>query len=197
MLDEYLTGRPLAHICDELIAPAMRHIGELWSHSDEGIFIEHRATDICVQAITLVRSLVPVYRPGTGPTALGAAPAGDPYLLPSMIVSTVLASEGWSAINIGPDTPWDVLARSAKKQQASLVWVSLSVPIPWKQLKKRINTLSSSILEHGGHLVIGGRESNNLTGGLPENAIVVSSMVELGAYARGLRSRPSSGGASI
>ena len=196
VLDEYLSGKPLAQTCDELVTTAMCCIGDLWNHSEEGIFIEHRATDICVQAINQVRSLMLNISPKEGPISLGAAPAGDPYLLPTMIASAVLASEGWSATNIGPDTPWDVLARSAKAQSASLVWVSVSTAIPPKPLGKHIETLASSLSEHGCQLVIGGRELGTPSGQLPDNAVTLSSMIELAAYARGLRSRPVRGGAT-
>jgi excisionase family DNA binding protein len=37
--------------CDGPILAAMTRLGELWRHDSQGIFLEHRATDLCVQAV--------------------------------------------------------------------------------------------------------------------------------------------------
>ena len=61
--------------------------GALWKHKEAGIFQEHRATDISIQALSRLRQVLP--RPTKGPRAVGCAPSGDPYILPSLAVATM------------------------------------------------------------------------------------------------------------
>ncbi|HKJ89362.1 MAG TPA: excisionase family DNA-binding protein, partial [Gammaproteobacteria bacterium] len=56
---QYLDGRPLTQLLDSVLAPAMRRIGDLWRESEEGIFIEHRAVDICERILDRFRELSP------------------------------------------------------------------------------------------------------------------------------------------
>src|SRR5688500_2338784 len=58
VLARYLGGTPLAAVLDGPVARAMHRLGELWKHDDRGILIEHRATDICVQAVNHLRQLI-------------------------------------------------------------------------------------------------------------------------------------------
>ncbi|MDH3584128.1 MAG: hypothetical protein OER86_07925, partial [Phycisphaerae bacterium] len=98
VLSAYLGGETISSLCDGPIHSAMNRIGELWEHGDQGIFIEHRATDICLQALNQVRGLLGPAPPGA-PVAVGGAPATDPYALPSLMAATTLASRGWSEMN--------------------------------------------------------------------------------------------------
>jgi len=91
LLSHYLAGRTIAELCDGPVRAAMHRIGELWAHDAEGIFIEHRATDACIQALAHLRStLEPVPR---APVAIGGAPEDDPYMLPSFMAASACSSE--------------------------------------------------------------------------------------------------------
>jgi len=59
LMELYLAGRSLAWICDGPLQQAMARIGEIWRHDPRGIYLEHRATDICLQSLRLLRSLIP------------------------------------------------------------------------------------------------------------------------------------------
>ena len=48
ILTLYLGGRTVAEICDEPIRFALGRIGELLHDRHEAIYLEHRATDVCV-----------------------------------------------------------------------------------------------------------------------------------------------------
>lgn len=182
ILSLYLAGNSVASICDGPLAEAMAEIGQLWHQSTTGIYIEHRATDLAVTALGQVRSFLP--EPAAdAPVAVGGAPAGDPYILPSLAAATVLASVGWREMNLGPDIPLDSLAEAAKDTGARLAWLSVTAEQPAKLFKRRIQHLARQLYESGTTLVLGG-------GGLPfvakgPNLWTGRSMAELAAYARG------------
>jgi methanogenic corrinoid protein MtbC1 len=179
----FLGGRPLAWVFDELMRDALAEIGTLWEHGQEGIFIEHRAIDICISAVARLRGALP-QPPADAPVAIGGAPANDPYLLPSQMVAAVLQDVGWQSINLGPDTPLDVLAGGANVHQAQLVWLSCSSDQAFARLKPRLGEFAESMAAHGRRLILGGRAGETR---LSNDRIVrIDTMRELDAFARGV-----------
>lgn len=164
LLELYLAGHAPAAIFDGPMRQAMARLGELWQHSDAGIYIEHRATDICIQSVNLLRSLIAPAPAAPGgaqaeddrPVALGGAPEDDPYVLTSIMVACVLAELGYREVNLGPDTPRDSLIAAARHYRPQLVWLSCStgdtLPTPGA-----LASLAHELADVGATLVLGGR----------------------------------------
>lgn len=182
VLGLYLRGDSLASIFDGPIQHAMARIGEVWKHDEAGVFIEHRATDTCLQAVHQLRALFEP--PDDGPVAIGGAPSGDPYILPSLLASTLLASEGVRAVNLGPDTPIASFRHAIAHHQPRLVWVSVSTPATGA-LADELAALARDLERRGATLVVGGRRRHDVAASL-RAATIVTSMAELSAFARGL-----------
>jgi len=123
----FVGGWPPAAICDRIVQPAMARVGELWRHAAEGVLVEHRATTIALRVVAELRRLQGP--PRAGLVAVGGAPAGDPYLLGTRSAALTLASEGWTALDVGPDAPLEVFALAAERHGARLVWLSASLPV--------------------------------------------------------------------
>lgn len=184
----YLAGESPAWICDVPLREAMHRIGDIWKHDPQGVYLEHRATDICIQALNRLRLTFQV-EPGA-PVAVGGAPAGDPYTLPSLIAATVLASEGFRAVNLGPDTPAEALIEAVRDQNAKLAWLTISSIADSQSLMKDVDKLASQLADIGLSLVVGGRVVDEVK--LPQhgNLHIGRSMSELAAFAKGLRLAP-------
>lgn len=184
----YLAGRPIGHIFDGPVRTAMHRIGELWQHERSGILQEHEASLICVEAIMRLRELLPV--PATdAPTALGGAPEGDFYLLPTLLAATTLREAGYRDRNFGANTPLHLLSAAAQRQDARLVWISLSAELE-SGIEDKLSSLASELLPIGANLVIGGRLVERVAL-LASNTRRMSSMAELAAFAVAERSRAS------
>jgi len=192
ILDLYLKGKSVAWLCDGPIRHAMSKIGDIWSHDSKGIYIEHRAIDICVHALTQIRLLVaqpdlkdalPGEQPAR-PHALGGSPPNDPYILGSLMSACVCAEAGFIDVNLGANIPLDSLIEAAQQYRPKLVWLSCSdaqqVPAP-----RAIDQLAQDLAEHGGKLIVGGQAQPRGAGG-SENIQVCESMAELSAFAQGL-----------
>lgn len=180
LLQRYLAGDQVAALCDGPVRAAMYHIGELWQHDAEGVFIEHRATDCALQALFALRAAIEP--PATAPIALGCAPEGDPYLIPSMMAALVLASTGLRAINLGPDTPSSALALAIARHRPALVWISASVPlVAPDELQALIDRPGEAVI------AVGGRFGDvPLTSG---NARRFENMAQLAAFGESLLER--------
>lgn len=172
----YLEGATVAELADGPIREAMHALGELWHHDEDGIFVEHRATDACLQALAQLRSLVPE-PPASAPCAVGGAPPGDPYLLASQLTSMVVAEAGMRSVNLGPDVPTVALERAVAELRPKLVWVSVSIalaPARASALARCLEALPKSCT-----VLVGGREAAVLK--LPARVVRGSTMADVAA----------------
>jgi len=181
----FLAGRPLAWIFDGPVAGAMERIGKLWKHGPEGILREHQATDLCVQAIAELRlALQPPA--ADAPTAVGAAPIEDPYLLPGLMAAAVVQEAGMRPVNLGPETPLIVLETAADEQHAALAWLSVSTARGAEAAKAALPRTVEALSRLGTHLVVGGRFAGRLDSIRSPHVTLAASMAELAAFAKGL-----------
>ena len=182
----YLNGRTVAQIVDGPVAAAMARMGDLWKENECGIFWEHRATEIAISAISRLRLVVPP-RPDSAPTAIGAAPTGDPYLLATLCAAAVLESQGFNAVNLGADTPTHSLLLASKALKARLVWLSVSVVEDLAKLQSEMMGLARSLASASVPIIIGGSQAERIV--LPDVPMfhVGTSMAELEAMVKGLR----------
>ena len=197
----YLDGTDVAAIFDGPLRQALHRVGEIWQHDPAGVFLEHRAADIAMQAINQLRTLIrpdagehpaappPSPSPAPTPVAVGGAPSGDPYLIPSLMAACVLADAGFEAMNLGPDTPIASMKTAADHQQAQLVWLSCSATKTALPDAKPLNDLANHLAARQTPLIVGGRTVPNFGATRPTNLHVCHSMAELAAFARGLKIR--------
>jgi methanogenic corrinoid protein MtbC1 len=187
ILSMYISGRSISEICDGPVARAMHIVGDLWKHSESGILVEHRATDIVCQAMNQIRSLLP-QAAETAPMATGGGPPNDPYMLPSIMAATIVAGEGWREENLGPETPLDLMAEGAAQRRASLVWLALSVEQPAEEMAAQIIAMNQRLKQASIPLIVGGRGTPPKRMLVEDNIHLISSMSELAAFARGIQS---------
>lgn len=189
ILGGYLSGLGVGALFDGPLRSALEGIGELWKHNEDGIWIEHRATDTCLQAVQVLRSTMP--EPAAdAPIAVSAALSGDPYTLPPLLAGIVATEAGFVARNLGPDTPVSALARALERWVPGLVCVSVSTSHEAGQLAGLLRPIQEALLDMQGHLVVGGRAAYAREVPAGPNVSYAATMSELAAFARGLRSAP-------
>jgi excisionase family DNA binding protein len=188
ILSWYLEGRTLPALFDGPVRAAMHKVGDLWRHDPRGILVEHRATGICAAALDRLGDLLPAVD-DRAPLALGGAPQGDPYVLPTRMAGLVVAEAGFRDVNFGANTPVELLADEAVARKARLVWLSVSAVAEERTLRAAVGRLAESLGEHRIDLVIGGVHSPDVVPPGAAGANVIGSMGELAAFARGILSR--------
>ncbi|KAA1258689.1 Helix-turn-helix domain protein [Rubripirellula obstinata] len=156
----YASGMSIADLCDGPIRHAMDQIGQRWPHDRRAIFVEHRATLLCARALHQLRMSMP--EPDEdAPEAIGAAILGDLYLLPTLITSLVLHELGFEEINLGPNTPIDVLTDAVIEEKPDLAWLCIGEPLRSRSQALEFEKLVEATADTGTRLVIGGRHSND------------------------------------
>lgn len=177
----FLAGVSIASLCDGPIRIALERIGEIWKHDEKGILVEHRAMDLCLQALGVLRALLPPPA-DDAPVAVGSAGPEDPYLLPSSMCAVVLGELGFRDVNLGPCTPVSTKLAAVEAYRPLVVWHAASVG--GEELSLLVNGLRQS--PHGAdvRVVAGGRAiaATNTT----SSVVNLTTMKELQAFARGL-----------
>ncbi len=155
ILEQYVAGRPIDDLLDRLVGPAMAQVGTQWAEEEIEIYEEHAATQRILTILYELLRLLPV-APEGAPLALGGAPDGDPYLLPTLMAELTLSEMGWRTINLGPDTPVHSLLEAIVAYNPRLVWLSITSvelrPVFFEDYPR----LFEAAQTHGVRIMIGG-----------------------------------------
>ena len=164
LISEFLAGCSMAEIADRFVRPAMHSIGSD-GHTTQGILIEHRATQILMAVVNMLRSMTVHQEPRF--TATGGGLDGDPYQLPSTFIAGVIEDCGGSVSNIGPNTPVDVIRMNSidlpKEERPALVWVSISSLKDPVARSEELNSLLHDCQALGVLLAVGGRQVGEIS----------------------------------
>ena len=185
LMTAFIQGETLAALFDGPLREALHRLGELWKHDTQGIFVEHRATDICLEAIRELR--LAVTDDPANPVAIGGAPSGDGYSIPSLMAGTVLMEESFHAVNLGGNTPLDSLDAAANELDARLIWLSITHPTDEKELDESLGALGESCRAQRRGLAVGGQWERTLELARKHKLHYCESMSALASFARGIR----------
>ena len=156
MMNLVVDGSRLHEICDLVIAPAFRDIGERWRRGHVEVYQEHRAVEICTRILHDFRLLLPTAAEGAF-TAIGSTLDGDPYALASTMVELSLLEAGWSALWYGSGNPAGTLVAAIEETQPRLFWLSVSVIQNVPCFVEQCRRLFEATTAYGGAFVVGGR----------------------------------------
>lgn len=187
LMSAYLAGASVATLIDGPIAEALEALGEMWQDEARGVFIEHRATTICMEALAGLRLLIP--DPGAGaPVAVGGSPAADVYLLPNLMAAAVLAERGVQTVNLGAHTPSQAFLDAVDAHAPALVWVALTSDLSEKERGEVVHLLEQ-LLARDLVVVVGGRTARVHSSDWPAGVHLLETMEALAAYAGRLQGK--------
>lgn len=121
----FLSNWSVAKICDNAIAEVFRRIGDRWECRSVEVFQERRACGITLRLIEELKAMTARPDPAA-PLAIGAAPEGDPYSLPTAMCEAVMHESGWRAQSLGSGIPFASLAAAVEQMRPKLFWLSVS-----------------------------------------------------------------------
>ena len=179
----YVNGVTVAQICDGPIRNAMYRIGLMWPDDKQCILIEHRATNICIEALNRLRSSFPKHEQHAV-IAVGGAPEKDPFTLPSLMVSTVLADLGHNPVNLGPNTPIETIAQAALDLEATFAWVSFTSPLSRPKVNADLERAAKKLKRKKVQLILGGQVAGRYEVPRGKHVHSFPSLAELAGFAK-------------
>jgi len=118
-------GVKVTTVCQRLIAPALRRIGDEWMEGRLSIAAEHRASAICERLLGGL-TLMPAGRPRG--VAIVCCPPSETHHLPSSMATAALREDRWRVHHLGMDLPIVEIVAMAERESADLVVISYSWP---------------------------------------------------------------------
>ena len=121
----FVDGHNVAEMFDRIVAPACRSISEFSRHERMDVFQERMAYQVCLQALSEVKTMLPTPRLNA-PVAIGADFDVGGYQMPSTAAQMCFSNFGWQADSLGCNLSFDSLYREVVERRPDAVWISLS-----------------------------------------------------------------------
>lgn len=141
-------------IDEEIIAPAMRRVGELWARGEISVADEHLATEISFRVLGLRREAFRLHAQRARHRVLLAAVEGERHVLGLTMAGSLLAEAGYDARVIGPDVPLAALRPIALRQEPRVFGFTASMAGTAELLQPAIDEVQGALPSLG--VVVGG-----------------------------------------
>jgi methanogenic corrinoid protein MtbC1 len=139
---------------DQLLTPAMYHVGELWENNEISVADEHLATAICDFVVTAVENRKTVNE-GEAHKVMVLGPEGEDHYIGLKMVSSLFRENGWSVKYLGPNMPLSHAVEAATRWQPDVIALSAALVYRLPTIKAYINEFLA--LEPQPTVVFGGR----------------------------------------
>ncbi len=181
-------GFDQATIDEAVVAPAMRHIGDLWHRGEITVADEHLATDISYRVLALQREAFRVADRRTHERVMLAAVEGERHVLGLEMAGALLRHEGFDVRMLGADLPIDSLAWVVERHRPAIFGFTVTMPAARDLLPLAIDEVRRSAPSIG--ILVGGQgapEDLSIT----DRLIAVSGVATVVEEADALLARPS------
>ncbi len=186
----FYRGMPLVALADAVLSPAMAAVGHAWETKAIDVMHEHRATQLLAGVLYELKAVLENQAQADRPLALGGAPEGDPYLIPSLLAEMTLLEMGWQVVNLGPNTPLKSMAKGLDEYQPKLMWISASHVVDEDFFRQEYRKLRAKAESFGVPIAIGGQGFNeSLRATLPYTTFG-DGMTQLASFAKALHPMP-------
>lgn len=153
---QWLGGRAVDELCDELIVPVIAGIGERWSRGSLEIYEERSAGELLRRCLDdLGKRLAPPSQ--SAPKAIGGTLENDPFWLPTAMTELVLQERGFDARSLGTGLPAATMARAIADLKPRLVWLAVGTCDDERRIIAECGVLERATKAVGAALVVGGR----------------------------------------
>ena len=123
------SGLDVPAVQSQVIAPAMRWIGDLWEHGEANVGDEHLATAITQETLSRLFSLVLQGQPRSRERIMLAAVQGEHHVLGLRMAADVLEGAGFDVLYLGADVPLTGLLEMCRSHTPAALGLGASMPL--------------------------------------------------------------------
>ena len=116
-----------AEIDDEIIAPALWLIGELWERREISVADEHLATEISLRVLALQREAHRVAAARARHRVMLAAPSGELHVVSLKMIHNLLRHAAYDVLMLGANVPAEALAGAARRHRPDVICLSATM----------------------------------------------------------------------
>ena len=113
---------PVVDLCQRVVSPALRRLGDDWAAGTVTIATEHRASAICERLVGGWAAQQPTGRPRG--IAIATTPPGERHGLPALMAAACLREDRWLVHHLACDLPVAEVGWFAGQARAQLVVLS-------------------------------------------------------------------------
>lgn len=117
----------VAEVSEEIIAPALWLVGELWQRGEISVADEHLATEITLRVLALHHEARRVQRARSDRRVMLATPSGELHVVGLRMVAGLLREAGYDVVMLGADVPAAALARAASRHDVDVICLSVTM----------------------------------------------------------------------
>jgi MerR family transcriptional regulator, light-induced transcriptional regulator len=121
-------GLSAAEIHDEIIAPALWRVGDLWERGEMSVADEHLASEISLRVLALHREVTRVSQDRRAHPVMLATPAGELHTIALRMVGELLRAAGYPIVMLGANVPADALVACARRHRPDVLCLSATMP---------------------------------------------------------------------
>jgi MerR family transcriptional regulator, light-induced transcriptional regulator len=141
-------------IDEEIVAPALRLVGDLWAEGQIGIADEHLATEISLRVLTLQREAFRVARRRAMHRVMFAAVEGEHHVVGLRMAASVTLHAGFDVRMLGADLPIHALLAAITTHDPGVIGLTATMPGSGAMLVETVETLDAEAPDVG--IVVGG-----------------------------------------
>jgi MerR family transcriptional regulator, light-induced transcriptional regulator len=112
----------------EVVAPAMRTIGELWARDEITVADEHLATAITYRALNVISAAGGGPPEATRQRIMLAALEDERHVVGLQMVADALTAAGFEVMSLGADVPLDALLAAVARYAPAVLGLSVTMP---------------------------------------------------------------------
>ena len=154
LLGPALSALPPDLLCQHLLLPLLREIGERWHKGELSVAAEHFG--VCLLRSKLLATLDVLRHQPADRQIICACPPGEHHELGLLLFTLGAATEGWRTIYLGANLPFADLRDVVERTRADLVGLSIVQSLPPADLHQLLGQATAAV-GGGVPLLIGGR----------------------------------------
>jgi methylmalonyl-CoA mutase cobalamin-binding domain/chain len=147
-------GVEFDEICEEVLAPALYEIGELWESGRINVADEHLASSISETVVASIGAIAAA-PPDAKPRILVCATDGEGHAIGARMVAEAFAAVEWSVRYLGASTPPDAVAAAAVDHQVDVLALSTTMPSNLRAVAETIELVRAAAPQV--RIVVGGQ----------------------------------------
>jgi DNA-binding transcriptional MerR regulator/methylmalonyl-CoA mutase cobalamin-binding subunit len=141
-------------VIEEVVVPLMQALGAQWSEGSLRIVHEHAASAVIRTYLgDLLRSLEVS---DSAPRAVSCTLEGERHEIGALYAAVGAALQGWKVQYLGPNLPWEEIARAVEIYDADLVLISVIMPPEQSRVDTELEKLRTFLPDRVA-IIVGGR----------------------------------------